>query len=348
MPVSKRNRVVSLTQAKRKGLEHKQKLVEEIRKALDQYDSVYIFSIQNMRNNKLKEVREEWKGTSKFIMGKNKVLQLALGRNAENEIADNIHKVSERLLGQCGLLLTSQPEEEVLAWFEDFREADFARAGFVATETVVLKENDLDDFPHSMEPQFRRLGLPTRLVRGKIQLTNEFTVCNEGDVLTPEMADVLKHKGIQMAEFHITLECVWKKDGSFRVLREVEGRGALEVKKSKAKHNKAKRARKSVIPQTPIQEGGSDGGEQSEDDENDDGGDDDDDEDEDEGMVVDEEQEEDKAPEKKLEKQKENRPTKKAVRKIKGQKNGDEASGGETKTDTPPRRVTRSAAKRVK
>ena len=119
-------------------------------------------------------------------------------------------------MGQCGLLLTSQPEDEVLAWFEDFREPDFARAGFVATETVVLKEDDLVNFSHAMEPQFRRLGLPTKLVNGKIKLLSEFTVCNQGDTLSPEMADVLKHKGIQMAEFHITLECVWKKDGSFK------------------------------------------------------------------------------------------------------------------------------------
>lgn len=48
-----------------------------------------------MRNNKLKDVREEWKGTSKLIMGKNKVLRIALGRNAENEIAVNIHKVKQ-------------------------------------------------------------------------------------------------------------------------------------------------------------------------------------------------------------------------------------------------------------
>ena len=86
----------------------------------------------------------------------------------------------------------------------------------MATEPVVLKENDLADFSHAMEPQFRRLGLPTKLVNGKVQLLGEFTVCNEGDILSPEMADVLKLKGIQMAEFHITLECVWKKDGSFK------------------------------------------------------------------------------------------------------------------------------------
>ncbi|XP_022650618.1 mRNA turnover protein 4 homolog [Varroa destructor] len=245
MPVSKRNRVISLTQAKKKGLEHKEKFINEVRDLLNQYESLYIFSVENMRNNKLKDVREEWKGTSKLIMGKNKVLRIALGRNAENEIAVNIHKVSERLIGQCGLLLTSECEDEVIEWFESYREPHYARAGFVATSTVVLKEDDLSEFVHSMEPQFRRLGLPTKLVNGKIKLLKDFTVCSEGDTLSPEMADVLKHVGIQMAEFHVTLEFVWRKDGTFKVLHENEERSSAEVKKSKAKHNKAKRFKKS-------------------------------------------------------------------------------------------------------
>ncbi|OQR77558.1 mRNA turnover protein 4-like, partial [Tropilaelaps mercedesae] len=92
MPVSKRNRVVSLTQAKKKGLEHKEKLIKDVRHAVEKYNCLYIFSVENMRNNKLKDVREEWKGTSKLILGKNKVLQVALGRSSENEIADNLHK----------------------------------------------------------------------------------------------------------------------------------------------------------------------------------------------------------------------------------------------------------------
>lgn len=124
--------------------------------------------------------------------------------------------MSERLLGQCGLLLTSQPEDEVIEWFDNYTEPDFARSGFVATKTVVLKEDDLNEFVHSMEPQFRRLGLPTKLVNGKIKLLQDFTVCSEGDTLSPEMADVLKHVGIEMANFHVTLEFLWRKDGTFK------------------------------------------------------------------------------------------------------------------------------------
>lgn len=43
---------------------------------------------------------------------------------------------------------------------------DYARAGNKAAFTVSLDPGPLEQFPHSMEPQLRQLGLPTALKRG--------------------------------------------------------------------------------------------------------------------------------------------------------------------------------------
>lgn len=124
------------------------------------------------------------------------------------------------------------------------------------------------------------------------------------------------------------------------------------MKKSKSKHNKAKRARKSVIPTSSGDKQESGESDESDDEE----GEDDDEGEDEENMAVDDEgddddQEEDEVVEKKSKKQKENRPIKKAVRKIKEPNAGDESNAKPTKgakTDTPPRRVTRSSMKNVK
>lgn len=65
-----------------------------------------------MRNNKLKDLRAEWKD-SRFFFGKNKVIALALGKSAEDEITEGIHKLSAALRGQCGLLFTNRNKKEV-------------------------------------------------------------------------------------------------------------------------------------------------------------------------------------------------------------------------------------------
>ncbi|KAL4841709.1 hypothetical protein H8958_013212 [Nasalis larvatus] len=155
MPKSKRDKKVSLTKTAKKGLELKQNLIEELRKCVDTCKYLFIFSVANMRNSKLKDIRNAWKH-SRMFFGKNKVMMVALGRSPSDEYKDNLHQ-----------------------------------------------------FPHSMEPQLRQLGLPTTLKRGVVTLLSDYEVCKEGDVLTPEQARVLKLFGYEMAEFKVTIKYMW-------------------------------------------------------------------------------------------------------------------------------------------
>ncbi|XP_078584945.1 mRNA turnover protein 4 homolog [Branchiostoma floridae x Branchiostoma japonicum] len=217
MPKSKRDKKISLTSTRKKGLELKRNLVDQIRECVDQYARIFTFSVENMRNSKLKEVRNVWKH-SRFFFGKNKVMSVALGRGAEDEYRENLHRVSQRLRGQTGMFFTNKTKEEVVEWFSQYQLKDFARSGNTAVQTVVLFEGPLPQFSHSMEPQLRQLGLPTKLERGEITLISDHTVCTAGDVLTPEQARILKLLDTPMVNFHITLDSVWSNDGTFELL----------------------------------------------------------------------------------------------------------------------------------
>nr|CAG4646503.1 EOG090X0BJA [Macrothrix elegans] len=217
MPKTKRFQKVSLTQIKKKGLNGKQQLVEDIRSCVDEYSHLYLFSVQNMRNNKLKGVRNEWKD-SRFFLGKNRVIAVALGRSKEDECKENLHQISKRLKGQCGILFTNKSKEEVTGFFDKHVESDYARSGNIAQKTVTLLPGPLEQFPFNMEPYLRKLGLPTALRKGVVTLLKEFTVCKEGGILSPEEARLLKLLCIHMAKFKVTIEAVWKKDGTFEDL----------------------------------------------------------------------------------------------------------------------------------
>jgi mRNA turnover protein 4 len=52
---------VSLTKTKGKGRVHKEELVSELRDAVDQYQSLFVFSFENMRTAKFKDVRLEFR-----------------------------------------------------------------------------------------------------------------------------------------------------------------------------------------------------------------------------------------------------------------------------------------------
>uniref|UniRef100_F1LDP0 Ribosome assembly factor mrt4 n=1 Tax=Ascaris suum TaxID=6253 RepID=F1LDP0_ASCSU len=216
MPRSKREKEVSLTKVKKKTKESKKTLVKDIRDSVDTYANLFVFNVDNMRATKFVEVRQKFKANSRFFFGKNNVMAVALGRDTNTEYANQLSKVSSMLKGQCGLMFTNADKEAVIKYFNEFKESDYARGGQEATETVELPEGPLPQFSFSMEPQLRKLGLPTRLDKGVITLTSNYVICTEGGRLTAEQARLLKLLQYKTSIFKINLLAHWTKISGFK------------------------------------------------------------------------------------------------------------------------------------
>ncbi|XP_014208340.1 mRNA turnover protein 4 homolog [Copidosoma floridanum] len=203
MPKSKRDKKISLTKTSKKGLELKQHIIEDVRACMERYEHVILFGVENMRNNKLKDLREKWNG-SRFFFGKNTIIALGLGKNKETEIENGISELTSHLQGQCGLFFTNESKKKVLKWMEEFEDEDYARSGFVAQETIELPAGPLSDFSHSTEPYLRQLGMPTSLQKGVVTLLKDYKICSKGQILTPEQCRILKLLAKPLAKFKLT------------------------------------------------------------------------------------------------------------------------------------------------
>lgn len=211
MPRSKRNKVVSLTNVKKQGKEKKDVMVDNIREACEKYKNVVVLEFGHQRNEYLKEVRRHFED-SKLFMGKNKLMQLALGTSPENEVLENMHMLSNELTGQVGLLCTNKSVDEVKSYFAAYQPEDFARSGQEATKTIKLEkgEQTLAHMPHSIEAHLRSLGLPTQLFKGKIIMLGEHTVCQAGKELNTDQCQILKLLEIKMSKFLVTPKSVYE------------------------------------------------------------------------------------------------------------------------------------------
>ena len=107
MPKSRRNKVVALTKVKSKGRAGKEDLVAKVREAVEEYKNAYVVSFQNIRSGPFKVVANQWREDSRFYLGKNKVMMVALGKKPEEEPADNTHLLSKYLRGQVCVLLSN-------------------------------------------------------------------------------------------------------------------------------------------------------------------------------------------------------------------------------------------------
>lgn len=222
MPKSKRARIVHTSVVQKKPSKEKSaSLYAAVQAAADAYQHIFVFSVENMRNTYLKDVRQNFANDGRLFFGKTKVMAKALGVRKEDEHAPGLSKLTKLLAGSVGLLCTNREPKEVLAYFADYVEVDFARAGVTASRTFTVPagvvysrggelpvEDDVP-LPHSLEVTVRKWGMPTRLDKGKVVLDQEYTVAEEGQEMTSHQTALLKLFGVAMAEFKVQVLAYW-------------------------------------------------------------------------------------------------------------------------------------------
>jgi len=188
----------------------KEALIMKIRESVDEYDNIVSFQVRNLRSTFMRDVRQHFQGKGRFYFGKNKLMQIALGRDAETEYKTGLSTMAASLVGTCGLFFTNLHLNEVLDYLKSFSKDDFARSGFVATRSVSLPGGELPcpPFEASMDSYCRNtLIMPTEVRSGKLCLVHEIDVCRKGERLTPEGARILRLLGDKMSTFRFVLTC---------------------------------------------------------------------------------------------------------------------------------------------
>lgn len=234
MPPSKRNRVVHTSKTQKNRKELVRRLAANVQEAADGYSYIWVFDVENMRTNFLKQVRSEF-DDSRIMMGKTKVMMIGLGQTAEKECVPGVSALAPYVKGEVGLLFTNREPSEVEEYFESSLNLDFARSGTTAPQEVRIPPGvvhtmygvdggEEDPLPLAIEPTLRKLGVPTRVVKARVVLeehpegsmdTEEgYLVCREGDTLDSRQTSILKILGVRMSEFKIGLIAVYDKNES--------------------------------------------------------------------------------------------------------------------------------------
>lgn len=165
-------------------------------------------------------------------------MAVALGLTPETACATNLNRLTPHLTGAVGLLFTSRSPDSVLEHFANFHPLDYARAGttsprdftipngMVYSQAGEVPETEDEPLSHTIEPNLRKLGVPTRLVKGRVMLEMDggYPVCKKGDVLDSRQTTLLKMFGVAVSEFTVDMKAYWTREsGEVTVLEKKEG-----------------------------------------------------------------------------------------------------------------------------
>ncbi|KAK0507924.1 hypothetical protein JMJ35_009813 [Cladonia borealis] len=182
---------------------------------------------------------------SRLFFGKTKVMSHALGHTPSTTPSPSLHLLTPHLHGPTGLLFSSSPPPEILSYFTTYTPLDYARAGTRASRDFVIPRGVVSSrggeipveedvaMAMSVEPNLRRLGVPVRLMKGRVLLDTDegWTVCRKGEVLGSGQSSLLKMFGVQMAEFRVRVVAWYEREtGEVRVVEgEEQGEGGVSV-----------------------------------------------------------------------------------------------------------------------
>eukprot|EP01001_Neometanema_parovale_P009099 NODE_5345_length_954_cov_110.665463_g5130_i0.p1 GENE.NODE_5345_length_954_cov_110.665463_g5130_i0~~NODE_5345_length_954_cov_110.665463_g5130_i0.p1 ORF type:complete len:256 (-),score=58.61 NODE_5345_length_954_cov_110.665463_g5130_i0:186-884(-) len=219
MPKSKKEKKYSFTKVRSNLFERNENTIQEVQKAVDEYEHMFVFDYSQMRSTlPMKQVRAQFRD-SRFIMANNKVQGVALGRLEEDSFRQNTYKMSAFLKGFRGLFFTNRDKKEVKNFFKTYVEPDYAKMGETAAVTFIIPKGQLDynKYPVTMEPYLRKLGLSTKVDKGFIEVVQDHVVCRIGDTISADNARLLKLWDQKVSEFRLTLIAHWQKStGSAR------------------------------------------------------------------------------------------------------------------------------------
>ena len=184
----------------------------KLRALLEDYQSIFLVGVDNVSSQQMHEIRKALRGRAVVLMGKNTMVRRAF-RTFVSEIPE-LDRLLPLIKGNIGFVFTNEDLKTIRDVLLDNKVAAPARAGAVAPKDVWVPAGNT-----GMEPGktsfFQALGVPTKIARGTIEITNDVQVVTAGEKVGPSEATLLNMLNISPFTYGVSVESVYNQGQVF-------------------------------------------------------------------------------------------------------------------------------------
>jgi large subunit ribosomal protein LP0 len=194
------------------GSKNKAGYFDKLKGLLEEYNSVFIVTIDNVSSQQMHEIRHSLRGDGVVLMGKNTMVRRAL----KGFVNDNpeYERILPHVRGNVGFVFTNGDLKEVRDKILVNRVAAPARAGAVAPADVWVPAGNT-----GMEPGktsfFQALGVPTKIARGTIEITTDLKLVEAGSKVGASEATLLNMLNISPFTYGMGIAQVYDQGQTF-------------------------------------------------------------------------------------------------------------------------------------
>lgn len=175
---------------------------------IDNSKNVFIISVDNVGSKQMQTIRKNLRGQAVVLMGKNttirKVIADYLAKNPDHPIA----ALQPYIRLNVGFVFTNADIGAVRTVVTSNRVPAPARPGAIAPEDVYVEPGPTGCDPGQTN-YFQSMNVPTKIVRGQIEITSRVLMCVAGDKVSPTAAALLDKLNIKPFSFGVVVNVVY-------------------------------------------------------------------------------------------------------------------------------------------
>jgi len=186
----------------------------KLKHLLDTCPKALIVSVDFVGSKQMQEIRGALRGKATVLMGKNTMIRTCLRDHHEVNPSLGLDNLLEAINGNIGFIFCHGDMDEIRDICTSNKVDAAAKAGVLAPIDVELPMG-----PTGLDPSstnfFQVLNIPTKIVKGSIELTTAVKVCAVGTKVSASQAILLQKMGIRPFSYGMKVVSVYDSGSVF-------------------------------------------------------------------------------------------------------------------------------------
>jgi large subunit ribosomal protein LP0 len=194
--------------------EKKAAYVTKMEDLLEKYTKIFTVSVNNVGSQQMQLTRLQMRGTAEILMGKNTLMRKILNGFLEKNPGHPLEAFLPQVVGNVGFVFTNADLPRVRDFILANKVPAPAKIGAIAPTDV-----DIPAGPTGCDPGqtnfFQVLQIPTKIVKGQIEITNLVHLVKAGNKVGSSEAALLAKLSIRPFAFGLTIKNIYDNGSIF-------------------------------------------------------------------------------------------------------------------------------------
>jgi len=179
---------------------------EKVHTLFREYNKIFIVNVDNVTSTQLHQIRMSLRGEAVILMGKNTMV-----RKGMRELLGDLPKIESlfpHIFGNIGLIFTNGDLKSIRDKIIINRVTAPAKVDAISQRVVSIPAGNTGIQPDKTS-FFQALGIPTKIVKGAIEIMNDVVILKQGDKVGASECELLGMLSIMPFSYGLTVKQIY-------------------------------------------------------------------------------------------------------------------------------------------